>query len=178
LRRVRTNLAHQEEIRTFTADHGIAMEIKNAGQHWVLVKNENRLEWWPSSAKLIENQTWNEGVHVHDWTQLINEARRFFLSPPNDPEPVEHGPQSQSRREEAVRPADEDAITAFAARNGLKLEIHNHGQHWVLSRGSADRLEWWPSTGTLLWRKHERPPATTRSDRLIHHARHLFRAWE
>lgn len=35
-------------------------------------------EWWPSSAKLVLNKDWDNGIHTHDVDQLINELARWF----------------------------------------------------------------------------------------------------
>lgn len=80
-RRRQLNLDNQEAVCTFAERHGVEITIKNNGHHWILIKGGNRLEWWPSSAKMVWNQRWADGVHVHDYEQFIEQARKLFQLP-------------------------------------------------------------------------------------------------
>ncbi len=80
-RRRQINLDNQETVRKFAESHGIEIMIKNDGHHWILIKGRNRLEWWPSSAKMVWNQRWQEGLHVHDYEQFVEQARKLFHLP-------------------------------------------------------------------------------------------------
>lgn len=80
-RRLSTNLSYRDEVKAFCQQHSISLRINNGGHHWILVKEKNRLEWWPSSAKMVWNQQWSKGIHVHDYQQFIEQARRLFGLP-------------------------------------------------------------------------------------------------
>lgn len=69
-RRLTVNLHWRHDLRQWAEVSGFVVTIKNNGHHWILIKPTIRIEWWPSSAKLVFNQQWDRGVHCHDWTQL------------------------------------------------------------------------------------------------------------
>jgi hypothetical protein len=69
-RRLNTNLQSQEEMGEWCKLFDIALTITNEGHHWQLKLGDKIAEWWPSSAKLVFDKTWAEGVHVHDVDQL------------------------------------------------------------------------------------------------------------
>jgi hypothetical protein len=78
-RMLAANEARRETIvRKWCAENAIAIDIKNFGHHWILTKEYQRAEWWPSSAKLIFNKQWDKGVHCHDISQLKREVLRRF----------------------------------------------------------------------------------------------------
>jgi hypothetical protein len=70
-RRKHSNLKWQSEIRLWASAAGYLVQINNDGHHWILTKGTTRVEWWPSSAKLVFNQQWKGGIHCHDYQQLI-----------------------------------------------------------------------------------------------------------
>ena len=51
---------------------GVEFRLLNEGEHWQVKANDKAYDWWPRTAKLVINQNWKRGVHVHDYTQLIN----------------------------------------------------------------------------------------------------------
>lgn len=77
LRRLQTNLeAGRAEVEAWCEAHGVTLEIKNAGHHWIFKREARIVEWWPSSAKLVVGRRYRKGVHVHDWKQAIRELGR------------------------------------------------------------------------------------------------------
>lgn len=75
-RRLSGNLEMEDEMREWCAGHGIEIEVKNDGQHWLFTKGKYNAEWWPSSAKMILNKRWSKGTHVHD----IRQAQGFLFA--------------------------------------------------------------------------------------------------
>jgi len=55
-RRLKTNLNWKNDLLQWARANSFQVDIKNEGHHWILVKSEVRVEWWPSSAKLVMNQ--------------------------------------------------------------------------------------------------------------------------
>ena len=46
--------------------------ISNDGHHWTFYTRERKIiEWWPSSGKLVIGKKWTEGIHCHDYEQLL-----------------------------------------------------------------------------------------------------------
>lgn len=70
-RRLSTNLNWKNKLLQWAQANGFRAEIKNEGHHWILTNSHIRVEWWPSSAKLVINQEWDKGVHCHDYQKLI-----------------------------------------------------------------------------------------------------------
>ena len=70
-RRYSINLEMQDEMKEWCAGHGIEVEIKNEGQHWIFTKGKHVAEWWPSSAKMVLDKRWRKGTHVHDIRQAM-----------------------------------------------------------------------------------------------------------
>jgi len=68
-RRKTANLSNRAVLEQFCQDHGIEFKISNEGHHWRFSRGKIEVEWWPSSAKLVVNKRWHQGIHVHDWEQ-------------------------------------------------------------------------------------------------------------
>jgi hypothetical protein len=70
-RRKRFNVSAAEEMRHWCREHGVLLHISNYGHHWSFHLPDKQLwEWWPSSAKLVKNKHWSDGIHVHDYEQV------------------------------------------------------------------------------------------------------------
>ena len=54
---------------------GLTVEVKNQGHHWIVTKPGFRAEWWPSSAKLVFNKAYTQGIHCHDRMQFVAAVR-------------------------------------------------------------------------------------------------------
>lgn len=54
---------------------GLTLDVMNGGQHWKIRKEGFVAEWWPSSAKLVVNKHWQNGIHVHDYKQVLSVLR-------------------------------------------------------------------------------------------------------
>lgn len=77
-RRKQANLNHEAAIRAILAPHNIKLQINNHGHHWIFTRDGQKVEWWPSSAKMVMNQAWDKGIHVHDYEQALGQVGRFF----------------------------------------------------------------------------------------------------
>lgn len=79
-RRLQTNLRARDLLEERCREARVVLEIKNEGQHWIFRYGGNRGEWWPSSAKLVFDQQWKQGRHVHDYEQLwVQLTRRWKI---------------------------------------------------------------------------------------------------
>lgn len=74
-RRWQAALEAREIVRAWCRAAGLGLRISNGGHHWVFTRGSLRVEWWPSSAKLVVNQHYDDGVHVHDVLQLFDQLR-------------------------------------------------------------------------------------------------------
>lgn len=88
-RRLSTNLNWKSKLLQWAKANGFRAEIKNEGHHWILTDSSNRVEWWPSSAKLVIDQEWVKGVHCHDYEKLIAFIESNILSNNRQPAPEE-----------------------------------------------------------------------------------------
>lgn len=70
-RRLSLALDCRSNCEVFCGAHGIELEIKNDGHHWIFRTSRGVAEWWPSSAKLVLNKRWRNGIHVHDWEAVM-----------------------------------------------------------------------------------------------------------
>lgn len=68
----------QESIAKWCEEHTVEMIVSNDGHHWRFLKEKNTVEWWPSSAKMVVNKRWKDGLHVHDFKQVISILTRVF----------------------------------------------------------------------------------------------------
>ncbi|MBM4004630.1 MAG: hypothetical protein FJ295_15330 [Planctomycetes bacterium] len=65
-RRHAMNLQRESEVRRDCQALGLTLQIKNQGHHWCFSHGTFLAEWWPSSAKLVINKPWENGIHCHD----------------------------------------------------------------------------------------------------------------
>lgn len=63
-----------KEFRKALLEIGWSLSIVNYGTHWIMTKHgaKNKVEWWPNTAKLVINQNWRNGIHVHDTEQVLH----------------------------------------------------------------------------------------------------------
>lgn len=71
-RRLDVNLDNKDQLRDWCKDHGVQLFVSNQSQHWRIVDGEFLAEWWPSTAKLVFEKRYGEGVHCHDYRQLMD----------------------------------------------------------------------------------------------------------
>ena len=71
---------NQEAAKRWCEERGVELRILNNGEHWQFRHKPTgkRVEWWPSTAKLVCDQRWKQGVHVHDWKQAVQQAEKHF----------------------------------------------------------------------------------------------------
>jgi hypothetical protein len=71
-RRMKTALENKDEVETWCHKNKWKLLIRNNGHHWTFYTSENKMiEWWPSSGKLAIGKKWKEGIHCHDYQQLL-----------------------------------------------------------------------------------------------------------
>jgi len=70
-RRAQRNRAARGRMVSWCDAIGVRLTVHNRGHHWRFVLPDGRaIDWWPSSAKLIIDQQWRKGIHVHDYQQV------------------------------------------------------------------------------------------------------------
>lgn len=82
IRRKHFNLQFTNEVRAFCAIHNLRFSVKNFGYHWMVSqkgKNGKLVEWWPSTAKVVINKRFSQGIHVHDYRQFIEIIKKELL---------------------------------------------------------------------------------------------------
>jgi hypothetical protein len=79
----RKNAAAQslDMVAAWCGLHDIELLIANDKHHWRFLKGKNVVEWWPSSAKMVVNKKWKDGLHVHDYKQVIAMLTKVFVEP-------------------------------------------------------------------------------------------------
>lgn len=53
-------MRHKSELEAWCDAHGWRMVIHNEGHHWQFRSRSQQVDWWPSSAKLVINEKWND----------------------------------------------------------------------------------------------------------------------
>ena len=69
-RRQRENTLNAETLRNYCRANGFRLTIGNENMHWQIKRGSLQIDWWPRTAKMVVNQRWKEGIHVHDIQQL------------------------------------------------------------------------------------------------------------
>lgn len=87
-RRLVLNLKAKGELEAWCRERGVQFKVGNDGHHWRFKRGELVAEWWPSSAKLVLQQRYEQGVHVHDHEQARKLLARHFSPLPPAPPPV------------------------------------------------------------------------------------------
>lgn len=60
---------------------GAWLKVSNDGHHWSIVKPGGlNWQWWPSTAKLVIDEDWNSGIHIHTWQDIFRLLRDFMES--------------------------------------------------------------------------------------------------
>ena len=77
-RRLRAALESESRVRAWCGNAGVDLSITNEGHHWHFRRGGAAADWWPSSAKLVLDQRWAEGIHIHDTHQLLRELKARF----------------------------------------------------------------------------------------------------
>ena len=68
--RMDTALRFRDVMEQWCQAHGLKLTIHNEGHHWKMTNGVLLAEWWPSSAKLVFDKKWANGIHCHDVEQL------------------------------------------------------------------------------------------------------------
>src|SRR5207249_2391327 len=56
----------------------VTKETHTGGHHWQITDGYFLTEWWPSSAKLVIGKKWHNGIHCHDYKQMLKTVRMAF----------------------------------------------------------------------------------------------------
>jgi len=71
-RRMKVALENQPKVEAWCRTHKWKLYVKNNGHHWCFYTHENKMiQWWPSSGKLVIGKQYGEGIHCHDYKQLL-----------------------------------------------------------------------------------------------------------
>ena len=74
-RRKQENLAQEGLLRQDMEKLGLTLKVTNMGHHWKMTRIGLIVEWWPSTAKLVFNKEYHEGIHCHDRFQVVSLIR-------------------------------------------------------------------------------------------------------
>ena len=66
------------QAQEWAESHSVFCRISNRGHHWKFQRNGIHVEWWPESAKCVINRDQTNGVHVHEFPQLLVILKREF----------------------------------------------------------------------------------------------------
>lgn len=69
-RRKEENLRHESEFKQWCRENQWILKVANEVHHWMLKRKQQYIQWWPSSAKVVINEKWDQGIHCHDYEQL------------------------------------------------------------------------------------------------------------
>lgn len=69
--RLRDALGGSDNVSIWCRENGLDLKIANGGHHWMITGGGIRAEWWPSSAKLVFDKDFQNGIHTHGWDQLL-----------------------------------------------------------------------------------------------------------
>ena len=70
-RRLQQNKERLDIVLKWCDANGVSLEIKNDWHHWQFIVSGKTFDWWPSTAKLVIDQNYKRGIHVHDYTQVM-----------------------------------------------------------------------------------------------------------
>jgi hypothetical protein len=71
-RRMQHAMDNKEKVQAWCDKHKWILRVNNNGHHWIfLTKEKKMIEWWPSSGKIAIGKKWKEGIHCHDYKQLL-----------------------------------------------------------------------------------------------------------
>jgi hypothetical protein len=74
-RRKKTANDLEDKLRAFAKQNAFEFKVTNNGHHFTLKKGKFIAEWWPSTAKLVINKRWSQGIHCYDYKQMIKMIR-------------------------------------------------------------------------------------------------------
>ena len=68
------------KVVKWTIKVGINLTIRNNNNHWTweTIDGKHRADWWPSSAKLIIDRDFVNGIHAHDPGQVARELVKLW----------------------------------------------------------------------------------------------------
>src|SRR5690348_4211933 len=69
-RRLNDALRFESVLQAWCDERGVALKVSNEGHHWRFMSPKVFAEWWPSSAKLVFDKKYQNGVHCHDVEQV------------------------------------------------------------------------------------------------------------
>lgn len=147
-RRLESNLKYKEKLQIWCDKNRFSLEVKNEGHHWLFTKEGVKIEWWPSSAKVIFNQVWAEGIHCHDYEQLIKVIKKLF----DKNKLLIEKSRNKKHSLQGFRDTESEKLQNWCDNNNFSLEIKNKGIHWILKKEQT-RVDWWPSTRKLVINK-------------------------
>ncbi len=77
-RRLRTAMATRHKLEAWCDMNDLLLLVMDAGLHWKIDQPGFIAQWWPSTAKLVINKQWNNGIHVHDYEQVIAQIKKHL----------------------------------------------------------------------------------------------------
>lgn len=70
-RRQSHNVNRLQRLRNYCKKNRFQLKVTNEEMHWQIKRGTIQIDWWPRTAKMVVNQQWKQGIHVHDVGQII-----------------------------------------------------------------------------------------------------------
>jgi len=71
IRRLQENKERLDVFKKWCKDKGFEFRYLNNGEHWQVKAFDWCFDWWPRTAKLVIDQNYKHGIHVHDIVQFM-----------------------------------------------------------------------------------------------------------
>lgn len=68
-----------DRLQNWAQGRGVSLTITNEGHHYQFRRGDHRADWWPSSAKLVLDEQWRNGIHVHDYQAVVEILEERWL---------------------------------------------------------------------------------------------------
>lgn len=75
---VRKAALKKDAIERFIKKIGGTLRTPNGYEHWIVTKGKDRIEWWPSTGRLVVNQHWKFAQYFNTPEQFTRFLIRYF----------------------------------------------------------------------------------------------------
>ena len=76
-RRLNANLVQEANVRRWCEQRGLTLRITNHGHHWPIAGRSFLAERCAFSAELVIGKKWHDGIHCHDYKQVLKVIEDF-----------------------------------------------------------------------------------------------------
>lgn len=61
---------NEQSIREWATGAGLALSVRNGGEHWIFERPGFLAEYWPSTRRLVINKRWKKAAFPADAAEL------------------------------------------------------------------------------------------------------------